>query len=199
MTPLSRYQYVFHSGLDPLSWTPHCLQRRSLQWRANRIDMRHNSGGRWWSWYVRGVSPASYPRSLDPRPGRLRCGSSRKPVMRVEAMAGSRPRNVRNLAGCAGRTASSTRIAKSSQKPRPGLPTRTQRSRNALRIRQGKPRQLPDTGHVPCAQDLQEWLLRTKGSWVQILPGAPINQRLGEIQAFFISSAATLLLVRANT
>jgi hypothetical protein len=34
--------------------------------------------------------------------------------------------------------------------------------------------------------------LRTKGSWVQILPGAPEYERLGEIQAFFNFLVATL-------
>jgi hypothetical protein len=40
--------------------------------------------------------------------------------------------------------------------------------------------------------------LRTRGSWVQVLPGAPLNQWLAEMQAILFSAIATRLLPRVN-
>ncbi len=47
-----------------------------------------------------------------------------------------------------------------SQKPRPGLRTRSPRHRSALRIREGEPGHPLGAGHVPLAEAFQERLLR---------------------------------------
>ena len=73
------------TGLDPLWWTLHRLVRRSLQWRASKIDMRRSFGARWSSWFELDVARPSWRGSLVPRPGPSHCGSSRRPAMPAKA------------------------------------------------------------------------------------------------------------------
>src|ERR1017187_10539364 len=76
-----------YSGLDPLFWTPQCLQRRSQQWRTKERSIQRSFGGKWSNWSGRAANMGTCPGSLVQRIGRSENGSSKPSEMLSVAMA----------------------------------------------------------------------------------------------------------------
>ncbi|RDD61192.1 hypothetical protein DRB17_13985 [Ferruginivarius sediminum] len=84
--------------------------------------------------------------------------------MADEATAARRRRSARSCTVSGGRTSNWARCAKSSQRPRPGLPGRAARCRAGVRVREGKSGDGPGEHDVPRAGRLPERLLCLAGS-----------------------------------
>src|ERR1019366_1685421 len=75
------------AGLDPLFWTPQCLQRRSQQWRTKERSIQRSFAGKWPNWSGRAANMGTCPGSLVQRIGRSENGSSKPSEMLSVAMA----------------------------------------------------------------------------------------------------------------
>src|ERR1039457_354202 len=74
-------------GLDPLLWTPQCLQRRSQQWRTKERSIQPRFAGKWPNWSGRAANMGTCPGSLVQRIGRSENGLSKPSEMLSVAMA----------------------------------------------------------------------------------------------------------------
>src|ERR1017187_560750 len=75
------------TGLEPLLWTPQCLQRRSQQWRTKERSIQRSFAGKWPNWSGRAANMGTCPGSLVQRIGRSENGSSKPSEMLSVAMA----------------------------------------------------------------------------------------------------------------
>lgn len=86
-----------------------------------------------------GRQPAELSREFGPTPWSISLWVKQEARDVGQGDGGLTSEEPRSWLGCGGRTGSSRKNVRSSQKPWPGLQTRAQRNRSALRIREGEP------------------------------------------------------------